>query len=114
MGGGTIFPRRPRTTGNKNCFQPRPKNFFFNIVFPKFDPLTASGGDSLRDILFFHWPYLHHNGARERSIIQFIDLLSHWLSLRVIRGTEKQFLDVEFRFYIFVYKHLEDRSGDQY
>ncbi len=31
-----------------------------------------------------------YNGARKRSIIQFIDLLSHWLSLRVIR----QFLDV--------------------
>ncbi len=54
MGGGTIFPRSPRTTGNKNYFQPRPKNFFFStsymtplyllkIVFPKFDPLTASG-----------------------------------------------------------------------
>ena len=28
-GGGTIFPRSLRTTGNKNCFQPRPKKFFF-------------------------------------------------------------------------------------
>jgi hypothetical protein len=49
-----IFPRSPRTTGNKNCFQPRPKNFFFStsymtplyllkIVFPKFDQITVSG-----------------------------------------------------------------------
>jgi hypothetical protein len=48
---------------------------------------------------------------------QCIDLLSHWLSLGVIRGTDssgKQFLDVEFLFYIFVYMHLEDRSGEQY
>jgi hypothetical protein len=49
--------------------------------------------------------------------MQFIDLLSHWLSLGVIRGTDyswKQFLDVEFIFYIFVYMHLEDKSGEQY
>jgi hypothetical protein len=54
-------------------------------------------GESLREIPFSHGPFLRHNGARERSIIQFIDLLSHWLSLRVIRGTDssgKQFLDV--------------------
>jgi hypothetical protein len=54
LGGGTIFPRSLKTMRNKNCFQPRPKNFFLStsymtplsllkIVFPKFDPLTASG-----------------------------------------------------------------------
>jgi hypothetical protein len=51
-GGGTIFPRSLKTTGNKNGFQLSPKNFFstymtplylLKIVFPKFDPLTASG-----------------------------------------------------------------------
>jgi hypothetical protein len=52
--GGTSFPRSPRSTGNKNCFPPRLKFFFFStsymtplyllkIVFPKFDLLTASG-----------------------------------------------------------------------
>jgi hypothetical protein len=49
--------------------------------------------------------------------MQFIDLLSHWLSLRVIRGTDssgKQFFDMDFIFYIFVYKYLDDRSGEQY
>jgi hypothetical protein len=54
LGGDMIFPRSPRTTGIKNCFQPRPKFFFLStsymiplyllkIVFPKFDLLTASG-----------------------------------------------------------------------
>jgi hypothetical protein len=74
-------------------------------------------GDSLREIPFSHGTFLRHNGARERSIIQFTDLLSYWLSLRVIRGTDssgKQFLDIEFIFYIFVNKYLDDRSGEQY
>jgi hypothetical protein len=78
---------------------------------------SLNRGESLREIPFSHGLFLRHNGAWERSIIHFIDLLSHWLSLRVIRGTDssgKQFLDVEFRFYIFVYKHLEDRSEEQY
>ncbi len=35
LGRGTIFPRSPRTTGNKNCFQPRPF-FFFNIIYDPF------------------------------------------------------------------------------
>jgi hypothetical protein len=38
-------------------------------------------------------------------------------SLRVIRGTDssgKRFLDKEFIFYIFVFKYLDDRSGEQY
>jgi hypothetical protein len=55
------------------------------------------GGDSLRQIPFSHGRFLRHNGARERSIIQFTDLLSYWLSLRIIIGTDssgKQFLDV--------------------
>ncbi len=75
------------------------------------------GGDSLRQIPFSHGTFLRHNGARERSIIQFADLLSYWLSLRVIRGTDssgKQFLDIEFIHYIFVNKYLDDRSGEQY
>ena len=36
IGGGTIFPRSLKTTGNKNCFQPRPKIFFFNIIYNPF------------------------------------------------------------------------------
>jgi hypothetical protein len=43
MGGGTIVTRRLKTTGNKNCFQPRPKakspindpiknSFFYKIL----------------------------------------------------------------------------------
>ncbi len=78
---------------------------------------TLYRGDSLREIPFSHGAYLRDNGARERSIIQFTDLLSHWLSLRVIRETDssgKQFLDKEFIFYIFVFKYLDDRSGEQY
>jgi hypothetical protein len=52
MGGATIIPRSPRTTGNEKNFQERPKNFFFKsymtlkylliIDFPKFDPLTMA------------------------------------------------------------------------
>ncbi len=60
------------------------------------------------------WAVNEQNGTRKRCINQFIDLLSHWLSLGLIWGTdfsEKQFLDVEFLFYIFVYMHLEDSSG---
>ncbi len=54
-------------------------------------------GESLSQIPFSHGTFLRYNGAQERSIIQFIDLLSHLLSLRVIRGTDfsgKQLLDV--------------------
>jgi hypothetical protein len=29
MGGATIIPRSPRTTGNEKKFQDRPKIFFF-------------------------------------------------------------------------------------
>ncbi len=83
---------------------------------PRIDVLFNKG-DSLREIPFSHGAFLRDNGTRERSIIQFTDLLSHWLSLRVIRGTDssgKQFLDKEFIFYIFVFKYLDDRSGEQY
>jgi hypothetical protein len=35
MGGGRIIPCSLQTTGNKNCFQPRPKFFLFlNIIWP--------------------------------------------------------------------------------
>jgi hypothetical protein len=64
---------------------------------------SSPRGDSLREIPFSHGAYFCDNEGRERSIIQFSDLLSHWLSLRVIRGTDssgKQFLDKEFIFYI--------------
>jgi hypothetical protein len=56
MGGGRIIPLGLKTTGNKNCFKPRPKFFILKsymsnmtplyllkIVFPKFDPLTVTG-----------------------------------------------------------------------
>ncbi len=54
IGGGTIFPRSPRTTGNEKIFSARSKKYFFNflfmnplyeliLVFSKFDPLTAPG-----------------------------------------------------------------------
>jgi hypothetical protein len=54
MRGGRIVPRSLKTTGNKNCFQPKPKNFFLSksfmtpsyllkIVFPKFVPLNVKG-----------------------------------------------------------------------
>ncbi len=69
-------------------------------------PKPAYRGDSLREVPFSHGAFLRHNGARERSIIQLTDLLSHWLSLRIITGTDssrKQFLDMEFILYIFVY-----------
>ncbi len=46
--------------------------------------LRISQGDSLRQIPFSHGTFLRHNGAQERSIIQFTDLHSYWLSLRVI------------------------------
>ena len=53
MGGATIIPRSPRTTGNEKNFQDRPQIFFFLksymtlkylliIDFPKFEPLTAA------------------------------------------------------------------------
>ncbi len=53
IGGDTIFPLSPRTTGTKKMLSCVKKNFFsFSfmnplyvpiLVFPKFDPLTASG-----------------------------------------------------------------------
>ncbi len=54
MGGGRIIPRSLKTKGNKNCFQPKPKNLFLKscmtplyllkiLFFPKFDPLTVRG-----------------------------------------------------------------------
>ncbi len=39
-------------------------------------------GESLREIPFSQGPFLRRNGAWERSIIQFTDLLSHRLSLK--------------------------------
>ncbi len=52
MGGATIIPRSPRTTGNEKKFQDKPKKIFLKsymthkylliIDFPKFDPLTAA------------------------------------------------------------------------
>ncbi len=47
------------------------------------------GGESLRQIPFSHAAFLRYNGAQERSIIQFIDLLSHWLSLVPFKGTQE-------------------------
>ncbi len=35
MGGGRIIPRSLKTTGNKNCFQPKPK-IFFKIIYDPF------------------------------------------------------------------------------
>ena len=54
IGGGTIFPRSLKTTRKEKKFGARSKNIFgfFSFmnplyepipVFPKFDPLTASG-----------------------------------------------------------------------
>jgi hypothetical protein len=52
MGGGRIIPRSLKTTGNKNCFQPKifylfksymTPLFLVKVVFPKFDPLTVTG-----------------------------------------------------------------------
>jgi hypothetical protein len=53
MGGGRIILRSLKTTGNKNCFQSRPKMislkiiydplYLLKIIFPKFDPLTVRG-----------------------------------------------------------------------
>ena len=54
MGGVWIIPRSLKTTGNENCFQPRPNFlllfkaymtplYLLKIVFPKFDPLTVRG-----------------------------------------------------------------------
>ncbi len=54
IGGGTIFPRSLKTTGNEKKFWARSKKYFFffsfmnplyepKLVFTKFDPLTASG-----------------------------------------------------------------------
>ncbi len=92
-------------------------NFFIVCrLWPIFSHSTHQG-ESLREIPFSHGPFLRHNGAQERSIIPFTELLSHCLSSWVIRGTDspgKQFLDMEFIFYIFVYKYLDDRSGEQY
>jgi hypothetical protein len=39
IGGGRIIPGSIKTTGNKNCFQPRPiPSYLLKIVFQKFDP----------------------------------------------------------------------------
>ncbi len=54
MGGGRIIPHSLKTTGNKNCLQPRAKKFFLiksymtplyllKIVFPQFDLLNVTG-----------------------------------------------------------------------
>jgi hypothetical protein len=54
IGGGTIFPRSPRTTRNEKIFELGQKNIFIFflflnplyeliLVFSKFDPLTAPG-----------------------------------------------------------------------
>jgi hypothetical protein len=54
IGGGTIFPRSPKTTGNNKKILSYVKKKFFSfsfmnplyvpiLVFPKFDLLTASG-----------------------------------------------------------------------
>jgi hypothetical protein len=54
IGGGTIFPRSLKTTRNEKFFLARSKKYFWFFsfmnplyepipVFPKFDPLTASG-----------------------------------------------------------------------
>ena len=54
IGGDTIFPRSLKTTQANKSFQARANFFFFFksymtplylliIVFPKFDPLTATG-----------------------------------------------------------------------
>ncbi len=70
---------------------------------PVLNHFSKGGGEvrelfySLREVPFSHGAFLRHNGARERSIIQLTDLLSHWLSLRIITGTDssrKQFLDM--------------------
>ncbi len=43
IGGGTIFPRSPRTTRNEKTFWARSKNFFFSssILDPKYDPILV-------------------------------------------------------------------------
>ncbi len=54
IGGGTIFPRSPKTTRNETFFWARSKKYliFFSfmnpsyeliLVFPNFNPLTAPG-----------------------------------------------------------------------
>jgi hypothetical protein len=53
MGGGRTIPRSLKTTGNNNCFKPRPTKFckksymtplyLLKIVFQKFDQLTVTG-----------------------------------------------------------------------
>jgi hypothetical protein len=54
IGGGTIFPRSPRTTRNEKKFQARSKKIFFSfsvmdpkydliLVFLKFNQLIAPG-----------------------------------------------------------------------
>ncbi len=57
------------------------------LIFP-LHTMQIIRGDSLRKVPFSHGAYLRYNGARERSIIQLTDLLSHWLSLRIITGTD--------------------------
>jgi len=42
MGGGTIFPRSPRTTGNEKKFEVGQKIFFLSsIIDPKYDPILV-------------------------------------------------------------------------
>ncbi len=43
IGGGTIFPRSPRTTRNEKKFWARSKNFFFSssVLDPKYDPILV-------------------------------------------------------------------------
>ncbi len=43
LGGGTIFPRSPRTTRNEKKFWARSKNFFSSssILGPKYDPILV-------------------------------------------------------------------------
>ncbi len=43
IGGGTIFPRSPRTTQNEKNFWVRSKNFFLSssIMDPKYDPILV-------------------------------------------------------------------------
>jgi hypothetical protein len=54
-------------------------------MLPPFGPMEwffqISRGKSLNEIPLSHGSFLCQNGARERSIIQLIDFLYHWLSL---------------------------------
>ena len=42
IGGGTIFPRSPRTTGNEKNFDLSQKIFFLSLIMdPKYDPILV-------------------------------------------------------------------------